>query len=172
MSHVFLVGFMGAGKSTVGRRLATLLDMPFVDLDEVVAKAAGSSIPEIFAASGEDGFRSLEREALSAVVAGGDAVVACGGGIVTRPENVEALSAAGTVVYLRTTAEETVSRVSDLASRPLLAGPNATAEASRLLAERSALYEQAADIQVDTVGSTPAAVAASIVTALTERSVK
>lgn len=172
MSHVFLIGFMGAGKSTVGRRLADLLGRPFVDLDDVIVLRAARSIPEIFATDGEDGFRALEYDSLCTVVAGEDSVVACGGGIVTQPESVATLSGAGTVVYLRTTAEETVSRISDLASRPLLAGPNPIADAALLLEERLTLYEQAADIQIDTVGRTQAAIAASIVAALTARSTR
>ena len=170
MSHVFLIGFMGAGKSSVGRRVATLIERPFVDLDKVVVEAAGQSIPEIFAASGEDGFRALESEALRAVAAREDSVVACGGGIVTRPENVAVL-ATGTVVYLQTTAEEAVLRIGDRSSRPLLGGVDPAGEASRLLEERSALYEQAADIRMDTVGRTQSAIAASIVAVLAERGV-
>ncbi len=86
MSHVFLIGFMGAGKSTVGPRLATRLDLPFIDLDDRIEAEQGKSIADIFDADGESHFRALEREALEALAAEPDSVVACGGGIVTVAE--------------------------------------------------------------------------------------
>lgn len=171
MSHVFIVGFMGAGKSTVGPLVADRLGLPFVDLDHRVAGLVGRPVREIFAELGEEAFRALEHDALEEVIKGEDSVVACGGGIVTRPENASALASAGSVVYLRTTAGDAVSRIRDLSSRPLLAGEDPVEVASRLLAERSALYEAVADVSVDTAGRTPAQVADSVVAQLAERDV-
>src|SRR5689334_6272521 len=104
--HLALVGLMGAGKTTVGRRCATRLDRPFVDTDDVIATAAGQSIPEIFASGGEAHFRELERAAIADVCASPAAlVIACGGGAVLDPENRRALRASGVVVWLRAPAE-------------------------------------------------------------------
>ncbi len=159
MSHVFLIGFMGAGKSTVGPRLATRLELPFIDLDDRIVAEQGRPIADIFDADGEAHFRSLEREALEAIAGEPDSVVACGGGIVTVAETAERLRELGTVVYLRTTAAATLERIRDRSTRPLLSNPE---DAKRLLAERSALYAEIADIEIDTVGQTPVLLAEHI----------
>jgi 3-dehydroquinate synthase len=162
MNHVFLIGFMGAGKSTVGPKLGKLLDLPFVDLDDRIASEQGRSIPDIFAEDGETHFRVLEREALETLSQEPAAVVACGGGIVTVPHTVRRLRQLGTVVYLRTTVAETLARISDRSSRPLISGPDAEERAAELLETRSPLYSAAASIEVDTIGRTPSVLAEQI----------
>ena len=87
--HLFLLGFMGTGKCTLGPQLAERRGCPFVDLDARIADEAGKSIPDIFRYEGEDGFRERERQALAGLADAAPSVVACGGGIVTRPEAVE-----------------------------------------------------------------------------------
>lgn len=159
MNDILLIGFMGAGKSTVGPKLAARLGLPFVDLDAEIVAEQGRPIADLFAEAGEARFRELELCALSARELLPAAVVACGGGIVTRPEGRELLKRLGTVVYLRTTVAETLSRIRDKGSRPLLAGPNAVEDATALLDSRSELYAEVADIQIDTVGLTPSRVA-------------
>ena len=162
MSHIFIIGFMGAGKSTVGPLLGRRLNLPFVDLDDRIASEQGRSIAEVFEAEGETAFRALESAALKALAAEAPSVVACGGGIVTRAENRALMRELGTVVYLRTTAAETLARVGNRSSRPLLAGDEPEEVAARLLDERSGLYKQTADIDIDTVGITPQEVASRI----------
>lgn len=158
---IFLVGFMGAGKSTVGPVLARALGERFVDLDERIEFATGRTIAELFDERGEDGFREAEREALERVAAEPPSVVACGGGIVTDALSREVLEL-GDVVYLAVTAREALARVHDkLASRPLLQGAD-PAGAAALLGLRERLYEQVADFTVDTVGRTPDQIAATI----------
>jgi shikimate kinase len=100
VSHIFLTGFMGAGKTTVGRIVAGRLGLPFLDLDERVVEADGRPIPEIFSQSGEEAFRCAERDALADLERVPDSVVACGGGVVVRDENRAALRRLGRVVYL------------------------------------------------------------------------
>lgn len=165
MSRIFLVGFMGSGKSSVGRRLARRLSMPFVDTDAEIEAAESRRVAEIFSADGEERFRALESEALRTAASGPDAVVACGGGAVLSPENRQVLESAGRVVYLRVGAEEALSRMRDTVSRPLLAG-DAHAAAERLLSSREHLYEQVADVTVDTAGRTVAEVAEAVADAL------
>lgn len=160
---LYIVGFMGAGKSTVGRIVAQLMDRPFCDLDKEIEITAGRGIDEIFEQSGESGFRDLEFDALERVCGHDDAIVACGGGIVTDERSVALLERSGDVVYLAVTAKEALARVAgELHGRPLLAGPD-PAGAAALLGLRERLYERVADFTIDTVGTSPDRVAERIV---------
>lgn len=154
---VALVGFMGAGKSTLGPRLAARLQRPFVDLDEEVVRAAGRSIPEIFAAEGEAGFRAREREALEAALAGGDAVVATGGGIVEEAGCRRRLREAATVLWLDLRFEVARARIeaAGVAQRPLVdrLGWGGVEE---LLARRRPLYAECANYRLETSRKSPA----------------
>ncbi|MDP2234192.1 MAG: shikimate kinase [Actinomycetota bacterium] len=158
MSHVFLVGFMGCGKSTVGRLLAQDMSVPFVDLDVLVQERADRPLVDIFAHDGEDAFRDLESAALSSMASAPRSVVACGGGVVLRDANRALLRELGTVILLSVTAGEAMARVGDTSTRPLLAD-RSISMATTLLAARESLYRAVADITVDTDGRTPEQVA-------------
>ncbi len=151
---------MGAGKSTVGPLVAERLGRGFADLDEVVAAAVGCSIPEVFAAEGEPGFRRREAAAL-AEWAGREAVVACGGGVVIDPANVALLRRSGRVAWLAAPAEVLAGRLGGGEGRPL-AGEGEAGVAS-LLASREAAYAAAAHWRVDTAGRAPAEIAEEVV---------
>lgn len=161
MNHVVLVGFMGSGKSTAGRALASRLGRPFVDLDQLVVSREGMSVVDLFSAKGEAGFRDAESRALAEVVAMPPSVVACGGGVVLREENRALLGHMGTVFFLQVDAESVFSRVSDPSTRPLLAAGDVEA-ARRLMDERDPLYREVANHIVDTAGNSPSEVAAEI----------
>ncbi len=151
---------MGSGKSTVGSILARELGWKFVDLDEAIVAREGRSIPDIFKESGEDYFRDVEsRELLS--VLGGDAscVVACGGGIVIRPENRRELEKV-TTVFLEEDVETLYARTRD-PSRPLRSASRE--EFGRRYAERLPYYLEVADIRVTVQGDTPAEIAKEII---------
>lgn len=163
--HVLLIGFMGSGKSTVGRLVADALGVGFIDLDEEVAKAEGQGVPEIFAAAGESGFRAAESAALATLSGAPASVVACGGGVVLDDENRVLLKRLGTAVYLEVSAEEAMARIGDTSGRPLLAGQG-VAMAASLLRSRVALYERTADVVVPTSGRAPSDVAADVVSAV------
>ncbi|MHB9003205.1 MAG: shikimate kinase [Coriobacteriia bacterium] len=165
MSHLLLIGFMGAGKSTVGRALASTLGLPFVDLDQRIEKTAGKSVQALFM-DGEESFRVVESAVLRSLASEDDAVVACGGGVVTRDSNIAALHELGTVIYLKVSVGESLARIGDTASRPLLAGPDTAAAAAVLLSGRESLYAAAADIVVDTEGLEPTAVVTRILSIL------
>ena len=170
MSHIFLIGFMGAGKSTVGRMVAERLGRPFIDLDVEVTSAAGRSIPEIFDTEGEQGFRDRETAALAATEDAPSSVIACGGGIVLTDGNRRALKDRGIVVYLEVEAGEALARIGDTTGRPLLESGDAAHMASTLLAAREALYRTVADATVDTTGLSQAAVAEAVLGQLAELS--
>jgi shikimate kinase len=147
---LFLVGFMGAGKTTVGMLVAQRLGRPFLDLDREIEKATGRTVAQLFDEVGEDGFREAEFEALRAAGANDDVVVACGGGIVTYGPSLELLTESNDVVYLSVTAAECLSRVSgQLLGRPLLQGADPPGKIRELLAAREQFYRQA-DFIIDT----------------------
>lgn len=157
MGVIVLVGFMGAGKSTVGRLLAGHLGVPFVDTDLDIERRAGISIPTIFATSGEATFRALEREAVGDALGRGDAVVAVGGGALGDPVTRAALEWTN-VLYLEVSFMEAMRRIGGAgAERPLLAR-----DPKALFDERRATYASAADVTIDTDGRTPDEIARAI----------
>lgn len=169
MTRLYLIGFMGAGKSTVGNEIAGRLGVPFIDLDDEIESRASQAVKEIFSTRGEEHFRALEREALLAVTAIERAVVACGGGVVLRDDNRVTLKSTGTVVYLKVSAGEAIARIGDADTRPLLSGAGGGLAATALLASREALYKAVADIEVETLGRTASEVATAVITDLEER---
>jgi len=158
---IALVGIMGSGKTTVGRELAALRDLPFVDLDAAVEAAASSRIPEIFAREGESGFRVRESRALARVVAGGPCILATGGGLVVDPENRGRLAASFATVLIHTPPKEAARRVAG-GSRPLLAGADPLARLRDLWMARREAYLLSADLVVRSEGEEAATVAARI----------
>ena len=148
--HLVLVGLPGAGKSTVGRSVAARLGRPFVDLDAEIEARGGRTISELFRDDGEEAFRGLEREATAALVGTAPAVVAPGGGWMTRAETVELLRPHAVLVYLRVTPEAALRRLGPgVAKRPLLNGGDPGAALTALAAAREPLY-QTADRVIDT----------------------
>jgi shikimate kinase len=148
--NVILVGFMGAGKSVCGRLLARRLGRCFVETDDMIVAQEGRSIPEIFAAEGEERFRRLETAMLDLLRLKSGGVIATGGGLPCRPGRMQALREIGTVVWLRGDLDDLVERARRTGQRPMLAG-RGPAEIAALYAEREPFYRQA-DLTVDTAG--------------------
>jgi shikimate kinase len=148
--NIYLVGMMGAGKSTVGRMLARRLKLRFVDSDHEIEARCGVRIPVIFEIEGEAGFRAREAQALAEIVALPGIVLATGGGVVLLPENRRRLAAHGTVVYLRATPEHLYERVRQDRNRPLLATGDPLTRLRELYRARDPLYREVADLIVDT----------------------
>jgi shikimate kinase len=146
---IALIGPSGAGKTEVGRRLAAALNRPLIDTDELIVEREGRSIPEIFEEGTEAGFRKLESEAVAEAAGTPDAVIACGGGAVLDPANVEKLKDSGVVVYLKVDPEVAARRVGSGNGRPLLAGQPVRERLEALIAEREAAYQAAADHVID-----------------------
>ena len=145
-----LIGFMGTGKTTVGKFASERLGLEFVDTDDLIVEQAGEPIPKIFERLGEEGFRKIETEVLSGLSDRAGCVIATGGGIVTRAENVDLLRKLGFVVWLSATVETIFERVSLNRDRPLLYTDDPLQTITDMLAEREPLYREAADLSVET----------------------
>ena len=162
--NVILVGFMGAGKSSVGRLLARRLGRCFVETDDLITAREGRAIPEIFRTHGETRFRELEAEAVEALREKSGEVVATGGGLPCREGRMQTLRALGTVVWLRGDLGELVARARRAGARPMLAERTA-AEVEALYRAREPYY-RAAHLSVDTTGLGPDQVVARVLAAL------
>jgi shikimate kinase len=153
--NVVLIGFMGCGKTTLGARLAQMLGLKFVDMDDLIVKKAGCSIPEIFARDGEAGFRHLESAVLDELLTRQHLIISTGGGVVTVPDNIPKLRALGYVIWLDLPEAAIWSRVSRNRSRPLLRTPNPRETVRDLLEKRRPLYAAACDLEADPGELTP-----------------
>lgn len=141
MKNIVLVGFMGTGKSRVGRILAQRLGYVFVDMDAAIEEREGRAISRIFAENGEPYFRSLERSLVQELAGKGNQVIATGGGIVLNPDNIRDFERTGLVVCLMASPEVILSRVQHETHRPLLATGDKLGRIQELLAKRQALYD-------------------------------
>ena len=163
--NLYLVGMMGAGKSAVGRPLAEALGYRFLDADTALEQVAGRSIPDLFAAEGEAGFRDLETQVISGIAQWHSLVVATGGGIVLRPENWGVMRQ-GVVIWLDAPEPLLLERLRhDPTPRPLLQSEDPAGRLSQLLEQRRPLYDQA-DLRIPQAGETPEQVAALVLEAL------
>jgi shikimate kinase len=149
MNSIVLVGFMGAGKTVVGRRLAELLDMVFVDLDELIEEKLKMSVNEIFERFGEHFFREVERDVVSEISNRDRLVVATGGGIVLDSRNVENLKDLGCLIHLFARPDVILDRTKDSHRRPLLETRDREVRIERLLNERKPFYAKA-HYEIDT----------------------
>ncbi|MCD7833337.1 MAG: shikimate kinase [Lachnospiraceae bacterium] len=160
--NIFLIGFMGAGKSTVARELRDHYGMRLIEMDEQIEAQEGRSISQIFAESGEAYFRALETRLLLSLEQESNTVVSCGGGVPMRGENVAAMRLSGKIIYLCASAETIYERVKDFHTRPLLEGNMNVEYIRSLLAQRTPKYQSAADITVAADGNDVRAVCEEI----------
>lgn len=161
--HIFLIGFMGVGKSTVAGELQTRLSVPQIDTDAQIVVQEGMSIPEMFAQKGEDYFRARETEFLEKLASQTPCIVSCGGGMAMRPENVRLMHSQGEVVYLQAEPETIFEHVRYSTDRPLLNGHMNVEYIAELMGHRQPRYEAAATMRVRTDGLSPEAVAEKII---------
>jgi shikimate kinase len=165
---VVLVGLMGAGKTTIGRRLAARLGLPFVDADSEIEAAAGSTITEIFERHGEAAFRDGERRVIARLLEGSPKVLATGGGAFMDPETRAAIRARGISVWLKAELDVLVRRCARRGNRPLLKQDDPRLVLERLMAERHPVYAEA-DIVVESGDGPHEAVVSEIIDKLAER---
>lgn len=149
-NNIFLVGLMGAGKTTVGRALAKKLNKRFIDSDHEIEARTGASISLIFEIEGEASFRQRESEVIRELTAQDNIVLATGGGAILRPENREYLKSHGTVIYLRASINSILQRTSHDKSRPLLQTADPRQRLEQLACEREPYYLEVADFVVET----------------------
>jgi shikimate kinase len=160
--NLFLVGPMGAGKSAVGRQLARLLHLDFMDSDEEIESRTGVDIPFIFEKEGEAGFRKREAKVIEDLTQKDGVVLATGGGAVMDPQNRNHLGARGFVIYLHTSVDQQLARTRKGRDRPLLANDDPRTVLETLMATRDPLYREIADLTVETDGRKVRAVANEI----------
>ena len=160
--NLILVGPMGAGKSAVGRQLARLLHMDFIDSDDEIESRTGVDIPFIFEKEGEEGFRKREAKVIDDLSKKEGIVLATGGGAVVDPQSRSRLGARGFVVYLYTTVEQQLSRTQRGRSRPLLENGDPRQTLDELMNQRDPMYREIADLIVETDGRKVKAVANEI----------
>lgn len=165
MNNIILCGFMGCGKTTVGKRLAKAAGMQFIDMDKYIEEKAGMTVREIFAQKGEGGFRDMEHEACVDLADKENIVIAAGGGTLTFKRNVDVLAKTGVIVLIDASFETLCSRLKNDSSRPLLQCADRNRRIRELLDERMPLYKRAASVTVDG-NSAPKRVAGDILRAI------
>jgi shikimate kinase len=151
MKNIILTGFMGSGKTEVGKRLAQRLGYAFLDTDKLIEEKTGKSISEIFREEGESSFRELETEVIKNLSGITGYIISTGGGIVIREENILSLKNIGLVIWLKTSPETIINRISSETHRPLLNVDNPLEQIKKLLSIREQFYSKA-DVSIDTDG--------------------
>ena len=166
--NIYLIGFMGAGKSTVASALSELTGSPVMEMDEVIAERTGMSIPEIFRTKGEDAFRQMETGLLKELSLEGasPAIVSCGGGAALKNENVSLMKSGGMIVLLSVKPETVLERISGDENRPVLAACKTPEDVKTLMEMRLPYYEKAAHFVVAVDDRTPGEIAAEILALL------
>ena len=169
--NIFLVGMMGAGKTTLGKALAQRLRRDFIDTDRILIERTGVPVATIFEIEGEEGFRRRESAVLAELGDRAPCVIATGGGVVLAEANRRLMRESGTVVYLHARLESLWERTRHDASRPLLATPDPRARLAELLEERDPLYRDAAHVVVDTGSQSASTLVIRVVAALRDHGV-
>ena len=166
--NIVLIGFMGAGKTTISDYLSMMFDMRLVEMDQEIAEREEMSIPDIFATYGEEYFRNLETNLLKELQTGKNCIISCGGGVALREENVVEMKKNGRVVLLTASPETIYDRVKDSNDRPLLRDNNNVEFIADLMEKRKEKYEAAPDVVIQTDGKSILQISEELITKLTE----
>lgn len=148
MENIVLIGYMGSGKTTIGKRLAKQLGYQFIDTDEYIEQKIKKSVKDIFANEGEEYFRSIETETIKELLGVTQCVLSTGGGLPLRKENPRILQKIGKVYYLSANETTIIERLKGDTTRPLLQGSNVKEKVASMLAMRSPIYKEAADVVI------------------------
>lgn len=166
MKNIFLIGFMGCGKSTIARKLSKKLGIEQVEMDEAIVQEQGMQITEIFEKYGEEHFRDIETDLVTRLQSKNGVIVSCGGGAGLREENRRMMKAAGVIVWLTAEPETILERVKHSTDRPVLNGRMNVEYIAELMERRRACYEASADFMVSTDGKEIDAICEDIITLL------
>ncbi len=161
--NIVLIGMRGAGKTTVGKMLAGRLKKEFIEMDELVAKKAGMTIPQIVKKHGWEYFRDLESEITKEVAKKDNIIIATGGGVVMRSENVRALKQHGRLFWLTVSVDTLLKRIKNDENRPSLSGKSRQEDMEETQKQRQKLYQEAADVIIDTENVAPEKVMEEII---------
>ena len=164
--NIFLIGFMGSGKSTIAKQLKKELDMERVEMDQRIVDEQGMSINDIFAQKGEEAFRDIESQLVVDLGNQEASIISCGGGVVIRPQNVENMKKSGKIVFLTASPETILERVKGGTDRPLLNGNMNVPYIKEMMDKRRDFYEGAADIKISTDNKSVKEISAEIIEAL------
>lgn len=164
--NIFLIGFMGSGKSTIARQLKKELDMELVEMDQRIVDEQGMSINDIFAQKGEEAFRDIESQLVVDLGNQEASIISCGGGVVIRPQNVENMKKSGKIVFLTASPETILERVKGGTDRPLLNGNMNVPYIKEMMDKRRDFYEGAADIKISTDNKSVKEISNEIIEAL------
>ena len=167
--NIYLIGLMGAGKTTIGRQLAKALQLPFYDSDKAIEEQTGVDIPTIFEYEGEEGFRAREQNMIAELTQINGIVLATGGGAILRAANRKALTENGFVVYLQCSVDKILQRTKRDTQRPLLNTENPRARIEKLFSEREPDYLSCADFKIETSSMQSKAVVQNILNEYTSR---
>lgn len=159
MKNVYLIGFMGSGKSTIAYQMQKRFHLKRIEMDDRIVKKAGMPISEIFTTQGEPAFRQMETALLKKISYSSDHVVSCGGGVVLKLENVRLMKRSGRVVLLKASPQVILERVSRNNKRPVLEGKKNLKDITEMMEARRPAYEDAADLTIDIDGKTPEEIA-------------
>lgn len=166
--NIFIIGFMGSGKTTISNYLSTMFAMETVEMDQIIAEREGMSIPDIFEAHGEEYFRNLETNLLIEMQSKSNVVISCGGGVPMRDNNVVEMKKNGKVILLTAKPETIYDRVKDNHDRPLLENNKNVPYITELMEKRREKYEAAADVIIETDGKSEVEICEEIVRKLSE----
>ena len=166
LNNIILIGFMGSGKTSIGKRLAKRLKRDYCDTDQLIVEQAGRSIGKIMELQGEKNFRDLESAALESLLGKTNNVLATGGGIILQPKNQELLRQLGTVIWLHASSDILFERARRNTGRPLLEVEHPRHTFNTLLAERLSIYQSLSDLKIDTTHLSYTQTIEAIVTAL------
>lgn len=166
MENIYLIGFMGTGKSTVAKEMSKLLPLRVVEMDETIEMLASESISDIFSNKGEAAFRDMETMFLNAISKEKNQIISCGGGIVLRDENIDTMKKSGVVCLLEASPEVICDRVNNSNNRPLLENKKTVEDIKAILDSRQERYQKAADLTFDVSANTPMEIASEIIKAL------
>ena len=166
MNNIVLIGFMGSGKTTVGKLLANELGAGFIDIDEKIVEQEGKTINEIFETQGEPAFRELETQYLEKLLTKKNKVISTGGGIILKEENVSLMKRIGTIIFLHSDEEQLIRHLEGDQNRPLLKADDYRARVKELLSQRESKYLNAADMIIQTTGNSIEKIVTEILTLL------